>query len=106
MGRRIRLQMQRILKSTEEYNPKEYPCTLVSYDEKEEILHLRLLQGALTEISLDAIYRCVIEEANKSLLAEGRILERCRNEAGCMLQMRIENGFYKNNIKLVDKIQV
>lgn len=103
MERRTRLQMQRTLKQSEEYNPKEYPCSLVSYDEKEEVLYLRLLDGALTEMSLDAVYGCVIEEEEKSLLAEGRILERYRSEAGCMIRMRIENGFYKNNIKSVDK---
>lgn len=105
MERMTRLRMQKPLKISQEHNKKEYPCSLVSYDEKEETLCLRLLEGELSEISLDALYECEITEQEGILLAIGRVQERYRSRLGAMLKIYIENGFYKNNIKLVDKIQ-
>ncbi len=97
------LTMKKILRAGEKPDEKTYVCSVVDYKEKTECLYLLLQEGSLTDLSLDAVYECRIMEADCEIQSTGRIRARYFCEHGKMLEMRIENGFYKNNIKSVDK---
>ncbi len=97
------LVMKKRLQAGKKLDKNTYICSVHSYSEKTESLCLLLEAGELTDLSLDAIYECNISERQYTIRAMGRIRERYRNECGKILELRIENGFYKNRIKSVDK---
>lgn len=102
-GRSAELQMEKMLLMGETVDRKIFACKVLMYDSKKERIYLLLESGMLTEISLDAVYRCQITSGTEDILCNGRIKERYRNEEGEVLELQIENGFYKINIKSVDK---
>lgn len=97
------LTMKKTLRVGNKVDTRTYICNMASYDKKTESLYLLLMEGELAAISLDAIYECKLKEAEYDIVASGRIEERYRCEIGNIIKMKIENGFYKNNIKSVDK---
>jgi len=72
----------------------QYNCEMLFYDEKNECIILTLVDAELTQLSLDAIYECMIEEQYGSISFMGRILERYHGTHGKTFKIHIENGFY------------
>lgn len=98
------LKMKKILKTGETMDGCAYQCVVSAYDEKKECIYLLLKDAELTELSLDAIYECVITSQQNTYSVTGRIRSRYENQEGKMFELYITNGFYKNSIKSVDKI--
>lgn len=97
------LVMKKMLRAGKKVDGNTYICSVHSYQEQTESLYLLLEEGELTDLSLDAVYECRIWEQSYEIQAVGRIKERYHSAHGQMLEMRVENGFYKNRIKSVDK---
>ncbi len=97
------LSMKKTLLSGMLLDENVYNCTVWKYHPASECIYLVLEDAQLTEMSLDAIYDVCVEANGIKESCEGRIKERYRTEAGSMLKIHVENGFYKNTIKLVDK---
>lgn len=97
------LTMKKVLRIGQKQDIKTYTCEFCGYDKKSESIYLLLMDEPLSKLSLDAIYECKVEESHAEVLMTGRIKERYRNERGSMLEFNVENGFYKNSIKSVDK---
>lgn len=102
---RATLWMEKSILAGMEREKKEYACRLLRYEEKQEVFYLELLEGSLTEISLDARYGCQIQEGEQILCAKGIVKERYRSEEGAVVKFYIQNGFYKNTINSVDKTE-
>lgn len=110
-GSSVELIMKKILRVGTMLDQKTYLCKILMYDIKQECIYLILENGSLPEISLDAIYECMIEQTEEMDLQEqphkmvctGRVRDRYYDEHGQILKFEIENGFYKINIKSVDK---
>lgn len=105
-GKKAELEMKKVLLAGKVLEQKVFQCNILRYNAEQERVYLVLEKDELTNISLDGIYECRIETGKMWLVGEGRILERYYNEAGKILELQIENGFYKNNIKSVDKQEV
>jgi hypothetical protein len=97
------LQMRKNLCIGSQTEKHSYKCTVLKYDEKQECLYFLLGTECLTDVSLDGIYGCEIEEENEVTSCIGRIRERYMNKQGNVLKFQIQNGFYKINLKCVDK---
>ncbi len=80
-----------------------HKCKVLSLSEKEECLYLLLEESELEELSLDNIYECKITSNSSITKCTGRIKERYIGYEGKKVRFQIENGFYKINIKSVDK---
>lgn len=104
--RTAQLRMRKMLCTGGSLDETIYRCSVLDYDEKNEKLYLVLEEGDLAFLSLEAVYECRIMEENICISATGRIQERYCCEEGKIVKIAIENGFYKNNIKSVDKIEV
>lgn len=78
-------------------------CKVLYLNEKEECLYLLLEESNLEELSLDSIYECNIKSKEMITKCTGRIKERYICSEGKVIKIQIENGFYKINIKSVDK---
>ena len=101
--KRATLVMKKMLQAGKKVDGNTYICSVHSYQEQTERLCLLLEEGELTDLSLDGVYECRIWEEAYEIQAVGRIKERYRSAYGPMVEMRVENGFYKNRIKSVDK---
>lgn len=95
VGSIVKVTMEKVLKKGLELDNKEYFCEILSYDEESQMLHLGCERKVLTELSLDARYRCLCEEDEYEVYCLGLIRERFENEEGSVVQFFIENGFYK-----------
>lgn len=104
--KKVELEMKKVLSKKGIWNPKLIQCELLMYNQWEERFYLLLKNEELTDVSLDAIYECSIAHGDGHILSMGRIKERYLDEHGKMLVFQIENGFYKNTIKSVDKREV
>lgn len=102
-GDRATLSMRKTLCVGGVLDEQEHSATVLHYDEKQECIYFFLQSGKLTDLSLDAIYECKIQTDKERLDCTGRIKERYFGEAGKTFKFEIENGFYKINIKCVDK---
>ena len=102
-GDKAKLIMKKALNENIKMDEKVYLCRVLKYETKQECIYLVLENDSLPAISLDAIYECQIQEMKSALVCTGRIRERFYNEFGKILQFEIENGFYKINVKSVDK---
>ena len=76
-----------------------FDCKISNYDETEENILLVLQGGNLEDLSLNAVYQCEIQEAENAVLCTGIIVDRCCTSEGKIVKMKIQNGFYKINIK-------
>ena len=102
-GNRVELKMEQNFRIEKEKDKAVYLCTMLKYQANQEIIKLRLEEGELTDISLDAVYECKIFGENSCLICTGRVKERYRGTEGKTLVLQIQNGFYKINLKSVDK---
>lgn len=98
-GDRAELKMQKVLRTGQVSDDTVYTCVVSAYCAQQESLSLILQSGKLTDLSLDAIYTCEIHTEQEQLRCTGRIRERYCDIEGKILKMKIENGFYKINIK-------
>lgn len=97
------LTMKKVLCIDSIHDQKIYFCKILRYDVKQECIYLVLENDILTNISLDAIYDCMIQTSEDKTKCSGRVKERYNDEYGQVLKFEIENGFYKINVKSVDK---
>ena len=105
-GDKVKLYMKKSILVDEEKNEKIFDCNVLRYESKEESIYLMLENDELQNISLDAIYECELESQSEYVSCEGTVKERFYNEHGKILKLQIQNGFYKINVKLVDKQKV
>ena len=102
-GDKVVLTMRKTLLANEQLDEKNYLCEVLRYEPKKECIYLVLENDLLPTISLDAVYECQIQQNEETRICTGRIKERFYNECGKILQLEIENGFYKISVKSVDK---
>lgn len=103
-GNKAELNMRKPLCKGVDMDQKTYLCSILRYDLAKECIYLVLENDSLKEISLDAIYECMIKETEKeTIMCTGRVIERFHEEKGKIIKFKIENGFYKINVKSVDK---
>ncbi len=102
-GEVAELRMQKVLGVGKKLDSNVHNCMVLRYDDKQEYLYLVLQSGELTELSLDAVYTCNVYTEKEEVSCTGRVRERYRAEAGNIVKIQVENGFYKINIKSVDK---
>lgn len=100
-GDLVKLNMQKALCIGAEINEDTYECIVLQYDDKQECIYLALQNSELTELSLDAIYKCENEKGTESCV--GRLKERYCKESYKVLKMQVKNGFYKISVNSVDK---
>lgn len=100
---RVELKMQKTLRVGDALDENVYSCEYLRFDSRKECLYLLVNSSELTAFSLDAIYFCELQSGKEILQCTGRIKERSNQKAGKILKLEIENGFYKINIKSVDK---
>ena len=77
-GNRVELKMEQNFRIAKEKDKAVYLCTMLKYQANQEIIKLRLEEGELTDISLDAVYECKIFGENSCLICTGRVKERYR----------------------------
>ena len=97
------LQMRKMLGVGKQTEDIYYKCTVLKYDEKKECIYFLLESDSLAVISLDAVYGCEIQTEKEMVSCMGRIRERYCGPQGKILKFQIKNGFYKINLKCVDK---
>ena len=100
---KVEIKMKKALCKSEKLDEQSYSCELLRYDSKKECLYFELGSADLTAFSLDAIYDCKLQSGTSVLECTGRIKERYCQKDKKTIKFEIENGFYKINIKLVDK---
>ena len=99
----VEIKMKKALCAGAKLDEHTFVCDLLRYDSKRESLYLEVGMSDLTMFSLDAIYECKLQSGSSVLGCTGRIKERYCQGNKKVIKFEIENGFYKNNIKLVDK---
>lgn len=97
------LKMKKVLHVGGVIDEKVQICSVLEFDENRECLYFLLQAGELTELSLDTIYECKIKSSDVQTNCTGRIKERYCGSDGKVIKFQIENGFYKINLKSVDK---
>lgn len=102
-GDSVQLKMEKVLRAGDTKDKVAYACTVLGYDTKHESVCLLLETGKLTDLSLDAIYSCKIQSEEEQISCTGRICDRYHGKAGKTIEFQIKNGFYKINLKSVDK---
>lgn len=100
---KAKIKMKKSLLTNGIIDEKTYYCDVIRYDKEEESIYLILRDKNLMNISLDGIYECVIYRGNVGIKCEGCIVERYVNQDEKIIRFRVEKGFYKINIKYVDK---
>ncbi|HIW40556.1 MAG TPA: hypothetical protein H9743_00145 [Candidatus Mediterraneibacter vanvlietii] len=96
-GNPVDLQMEKIISADGIFDESTRQCRVFKYDPEEDYIYLELKEGVLTEISLDAKYRCYISTRSELLYCTGVVKERYRQEDRNLFKFRIENGFYNVN---------
>lgn len=96
VGARATLRMIRCLKKNQVLDKEKYRAEVLLYSKTEETITLKVEEDALTNFSLDSVYRCVIRGSEEALMCEGTIVERYQNDEGNVILFHIERGFYKN----------
>ena len=97
------LKVKKILLSGYLQDNMIYTCKVLNFSEKEECLYLLLEDCELEELSLDCIYECKVKSKDCITSFTGRIKERYMGYEGKKIKIQVENGFYKINLKSVDK---
>lgn len=102
---KAKIKMKKSLLINGATDEKTYYCDIMKYDKEEESIYLILKDKNIMDISLDSIYECVIYRGSVGLKCEGRVEERYVNQDEQIVRLRVEKGFYKINIKYVDKAE-
>ena len=100
---KARIKMKKSLLANGTLDEKFYHCDVIRYEKKEESIYLLLRDENLMDISLDGIYECIIYRGSVGIKCEVRIVERYVNQDEKIVRFQVEKGFYKINIKYVDK---
>lgn len=93
------LKMQKVLCKGQQMDEKTYICEILKYDAQQECVVLILKTDKLTDISLDAVYKCEVSRDGVCTWCTGRVYKRYCSAKGKILRLQVENGFYKINIK-------
>ena len=93
-GNPVDLQMEKIISADGIFDDSTRKCRVYKYDVEEDYIYLELKDDSLTDISLDAKYRCYISTKSELLYCTGVVKERFRTEDLNILKFRIENEFY------------
>ena len=101
-GQHVAVKMKKNLKKGVKASALTLECTMYKYEKETDSIYLNV-SCPLTDISLDAIYECKVEEEKNQVKLTGRAIERYVSEDGSIVRIHIETGFYKNSIKSVDK---
>ena len=96
-GNPVDLQMEKVISADGIFDDTTRACSVYRYDEEDDYIYLELKEDKLTDIYLDAKYRCYISTQTELLGCSGVVKERYRTEDLNILKFKIENGFY--NIK-------
>lgn len=102
-GERAELRAKKVLISGCIPDGLMHTCRVLYLNEKEECIYLLVEESELEELSLDNVYECKIKSKDSIIKCSGRIRERYIGTEGKIIKFQIENGFYKINIKSVDK---
>lgn len=100
---RVEIKMKKALCTGAKIDEHTFVCELLRYDSRKESLYFEVGTSDLTMFSLDAIYECKLQSGTSILECTGRIKERYCQGNRKVIKFEIENGFYKINVKLVDK---
>lgn len=95
----VKLRIKKVLSKETSLDANEYVCSVLAYDMNAECIYLILKNAKLTDILLDAIYECQIEDEKYWKKSMGRVQQRYKNAYGNILEFRVKDGFYKINIK-------
>lgn len=98
-GDSAKLEIDKVLCADAVSDERRHICQVIKYDEEEECIFLCLQSSELTDILPDMIYGCEIQGEDERIRCTGRVIERYNGEFGKTLKFRINNGFYKINIK-------
>jgi len=93
-GNVVELKMEKLLLEREEMDMKRYRAGAIMYDESNESVYLKLEEGELTDLSLDAVYECQLFMEEETVLWSGVITKRYCSNVGKMLYMKIISGFF------------
>lgn len=93
-GNPLELRMKKMIVSGEKMETAPFHCQIIRYDKEEERIYMVLVDAKLPEVSLDAVYECVIAARGQLLSCDGRIRERYYNHYGKVLVLQVENGFF------------
>ena len=94
-GDKAQLIMKQYFREEKKPDLESCQCTVIECQKEKEMVHLLMLEGRLTDISLDAIYECRIRTIKGEAVCTGMIKERYENRAGMILVLQILNGFYE-----------
>ena len=93
-GNNVELKMERVISSDQIYDDTSHSCRVQRYESEDDYIYLRLREENLTQISLDAKYRCYLHTKTEVLYCTGVVKERYRSDNENILVFRIENGLY------------
>ena len=102
-GDKVLLEMKKNLCVGKTTAQMVYVGKIVTYDEQKERLYIELTNTSLEHISLDGLYECQIYTEKETYSCTGVIEERYYGKQGKTIKFKIKNGFYKINVKSVDK---
>lgn len=95
----VRLQMTKMIQKDGTFDEAAHSCKVIRYDPDKELIYLLSGKTELPVYSLDAVYECVMDTKEGHVSCSGTVRERYWSKTGKVLVFRIENGFYKNNLK-------
>ena len=93
-GNVVELKMEKVLLEHAEMDMKRYRADAIRYDDSNESVYLKLVEGDLTDLSLDAVYECQLFMEEGTVLWSGIITQRYCSLAGKEFYMRIISGFF------------
>lgn len=99
----IQLKMIKNLYAEGSADETMYKGSILKYDERQQCLFLLIGPERLGKLSLEGIYECEIQSHDADLKCTGVIVERYCGKYGKTVKFKIKNGFYKINVKYVDK---
>ncbi len=95
----VRLQMIKMIRKDGTFDEVVHPCKVIRYNSEEEYIYLLSGKTELPAYSLDGVYECTIDTKDGRAVCSGTIRERYWSKMGKVIVFRVENGFYKNNLK-------
>lgn len=98
-GNVAKLRMEKCLTIGGQMVDTQFICEVMDYREEEGSIFLALSNGTLTDLSLNAIYKCEVQTGEYTVWCTGLLVDRYCSRDGKIVKMKIQNGFYKINIK-------
>lgn len=97
------LKMQKNLYVQGSIDDSMYQGSVLKYDEHQQCIFLLMEKENIEKLSLEGLYECELQTYDAILKCMGVIEERYYGNWGKTVKFRIKNGFYKINVKYVDK---